>query len=82
MVVVTSNWWFGKKVLVSSDWITRVVWNESLLHVDMTREQIKNSPEYDPSGHVQREYEMKLHDHYGQPGYWSDRRGELTTGRR
>lgn len=82
MVVDTSNWWFGKKVLVSSEWITRVVWNESLLHVDMTREQIKNSPEYDPSGHVQREYEMKLHDHYGQPGYWSDRRDELTTGRR
>ena len=63
MVVDTSNWWFGKKVLASSEWITRVVWNESLLHVDMTREQIKNSPEYDPSGHVQREYEMKLHDH-------------------
>jgi hypothetical protein len=80
MVVDTSNWWFGKKVLVSSEWITRVVWNESLLHVDMTREQIKNSPEYDPSGHVQRDYEMKLHDHYGRPGYWSDRRAELTTG--
>ena len=82
MVVDTSNWWFGKKVLVSSEWITRVVWNESLLHVDMTREQIKNSPEYDPSGHVQRDYEMKLHDHYGRPGYWSDRRDELTTGLR
>jgi PRC-barrel domain len=82
MVVDTSNWWFGKKVLVSSEWITRVVWNESLLHVDMTREQIKNSPEYDPSAHVQRDYEMKLHDHYGRPGYWSDCRDELTTGRR
>lgn len=82
MVVDTSNWWFGKKVLVSSEWITRVVWNESLLHVDMTREQIKNSPEYDPSGHVPRDYEMKLHDHYGRPGYWSDRRDELTTGLR
>jgi hypothetical protein len=82
MVVDTSNWWFGKKVLVSSEWITRVVWNESLLHVDMTREQIKNSPEYDPSGHVQRDYEMKLHDHYGRRGYWSDRRDELTTGLR
>jgi hypothetical protein len=82
MVVDTSNWWFGKKVLVSSEWITRVVWNESLLHVDMTREQIKNSPEYDPSGHVQRDYEMKLHDHYGRPGYWSGRRPHrVTTGR-
>ncbi len=76
MVVDTSNWWFGRKVLVSSEWITRVDWNESLLHVDLTREKIKNSPEYDPSGHVQREYETRLHDHYGRPGYWEPWRDE------
>ena len=76
MVVDTSNWWFGRKVLVSSEWITRVDWNESLLHVDLTREKIKSSPEYDPSGHVQREYETRLHDHYGRPGYWQPWRDE------
>jgi hypothetical protein len=76
MVVDTSNWWFGRKVLVSSEWITRVDWSESLLRVDMTREKVKNSPEYDSSGHVQREYERRLHDYYGRPGYWSERRGE------
>ena len=76
MVVDTSNWWFGRKVLVSSEWITRVDWSESLLRVDMTREKVKNSPEYDSSGHVQREYERRLHDYYGRPGYWSERRDE------
>ena len=76
MVVDTSNWWFGKKVLVSSDWITGVDWNTSLLHVDLTREKIKNSPEYDPSGPVHRDYEARLHDHYGRSGYWKPGRGE------
>jgi hypothetical protein len=44
MVVDTSNWWFGKKVLVSPEWIAGMDWNDSKLHVDMTREQIKNAP--------------------------------------
>src|SRR5258707_15655437 len=74
MVVDTSNWWFGRKVLVASEWITSVDWNKFLLHVDLTREQIKNSPEYDPSVRAQREYATRLHDHYGRSGYWKTRR--------
>jgi hypothetical protein len=84
MVVDTRNWWSGKKVLVSPGWIAHVDWDASKVEVDMTREQIKNSPEYDPSGPVQRDYEARLHDHYGRPAYWSgqgtgsDRRDEAT----
>jgi hypothetical protein len=46
------------------------------VHVGVTRGQIKNSPEYDPSGPIKRDYETRLHDHYERPSYWSDRRGE------
>ena len=79
MVVDTSNWWFGKKVLVSPGWVAGVDWNDSKLHVDMTREQIKNAPEYDPSELPRREYEVRLYDYYGRPGYWKD---EATSRRR
>jgi hypothetical protein len=71
MVVDTRNWWSGKTVLVSPGWVTHVDWDASQVEVDLTREQIKNSPEYDPSGPVQRDYEARLHDHYGRPGYWT-----------
>jgi hypothetical protein len=71
MVVDTRNCWSGKKVLVSPGWIAHVDWDASKVGVDMTCEQIKKSPEYDPSGPVQRDYEARLHDHYGRPGYWS-----------
>jgi hypothetical protein len=71
MVVDTRTWWSGKTVLVSPRWITRVDWDASKVEVDLTREQIKNSPVYDPSGSVQRDYEARLHSHYGRPGYWS-----------
>jgi len=65
--------WLGKRVLVSSEWVTNVDWNESLIHVDVTRGRIKAGPEYDPSGPVLRDYEARLHDHHGRPGYWRSR---------
>ena len=81
LVVDTSNWWLGKKVLVSSEWVTSVDWNESLLHVALTRELIKTSPECDPSGPVPRDYEVRLHDHYGRRGYWNGRSHEAASRR-
>jgi hypothetical protein len=39
--------------------------------VDLHRESIKNSPEYDPVAPVNQVYEEPLHDHYGRPNYWS-----------
>jgi sporulation protein YlmC with PRC-barrel domain len=74
LVVDTSNWWFGKKVLISPEWIEHVDWRDSKVQVSVTREQIKQSPEYDPSAFVNRDYETRLHDHYRRPSYWSDRR--------
>ena len=82
MAVDTRNWWPGTTVLVSPEWITRVDWNEAKVHVELTREQIKNSPAFDPAGPVQREYEMQLFDHYGRPRYWIDLRDETTSPRR
>jgi hypothetical protein len=72
MVVDTTNWWAGKKVLVAPAWIGRVDWDESKVHVTVTRALIANSPEYDPARPVDRAYEMQLYGHYGQPRYWSD----------
>ena len=70
MLVDTTNWWAGKKVLVAPAWIGRVDWAESQVHVTVTRAQIQTSPEYDPTRAVERAYETQLHDHYGQPRYW------------
>jgi PRC-barrel domain len=74
LIADTANWWPGKRVLISPEWISRVDWREAKVFVDMTRGQIKNSPEYDPSVPVEREYEGRLYEHYRRPHYWSDRR--------
>jgi hypothetical protein len=70
IVVDTGHWLPGKHVLVAPDWITEVNWGEAKVHVDLTKEAIKNSPEYDPNETVNRVYEERLYDFYGRPKYW------------
>jgi hypothetical protein len=68
--VATRNWLPGKKVLVSPAWIERVSWADSKVYVVLSREAIKNAPEYIVSRPLTREYEERLHLHYGRPPYW------------
>lgn len=70
IVVDTRNWLPGKKVLVAPAWIEKVEWTESRVYMDLYEETIKNSPEYDPSAPVNREYEERLYDFHGRPKYW------------
>jgi hypothetical protein len=72
MVVDTKNWWPGKKVLISPRWIERVCWDESKVFVRLSREAIKEAPEYSDALMLTREYEEGLHGHYRRPGYWSE----------
>jgi len=71
LIVDTHNWWPGKKVLISPQWIERVSWDERKVFVNLSRETIKQSPEYSPES-LNREYETGLHRHYDRHGYWDD----------
>jgi len=66
-VVDTRNWLPGKRVLVSTQWITDVSWDNREVVVDLTREFVKNSPKFDPDQPVSLDYEKQLHNHYGRP---------------
>jgi hypothetical protein len=72
MVVNTSNWWAGKKVLVAPAWIEQVDWANSKVHVTVTRVKISNSPLYDLAQPVERPYEAQLYGHYGYTRYWNE----------
>jgi len=71
IVVNTSNWWLGHKVLVAPRWIRSVSWLEGKVAVDLTRQAVKDAPPYDPVAHLDRQQEMGIHEHYGRPGYWT-----------
>ena len=72
LVIDTRNWWPGKKVLVATQWIESVSWSELKVFVNLTREAIRQSPEYTEESLLTRDYEALLHGHYDRQGYWVD----------
>jgi sporulation protein YlmC with PRC-barrel domain len=77
LIVDTVNWWSGKKVLLSPQWIERVSWNESKVFINLPREIIQRSPEYIQDTVLMRDYETRLHQHYNRQGYWVDSSKDL-----
>ncbi len=72
MVVDTHKWLpGGKKVLISTDWINVIRWEKKDVVVDLTKDAVRNSPEYDPGTPITGEYESRLFDFHGRPAYWS-----------
>jgi uncharacterized protein YrrD len=73
LVVATHNWWPGKKVLISPQWIKSVNWDHmGSLKIDLKREAIRSSPAYSEQALLTRDHESALHRHYERPGYWAE----------
>lgn len=70
VVIDTRNWLPGKKVVVATDWLASVQWSEQRITVDLTRDQVKASPEYDPSITLDRQFQERLYRHHGRVPYW------------
>jgi hypothetical protein len=65
LVVHTSDWWPGEKLLVSPlsiDWIDRA---RSIIHLGVSRQKVRDSPPYDAAGTVDGAYEESFHTYYG-----------------
>jgi hypothetical protein len=70
LVVNTGKLLADKKILLAEMWIDKIRWSESKIYVDLPGKKIKESPEYDRSVPVDRDYEERLFEFYGRKGYW------------
>ena len=70
LIVDTVNWWPGKKVLVAPQWIERVSWDESKVFVNLSRDAIKQAPEFTDVPLLTRSFEVDLYKYYERQGYW------------
>lgn len=70
IVVDTRNWLPGRKVIVSPRWLRSIDWAARKLALDLSRERIRSSPEYDPTSPLDRRLEQAIHEHYERPTYW------------
>lgn len=66
VIVDTRNWLPGRKVVAGTGWFKDVRWADRKVTVELTRDQIKSSPEF-VEGRLDRDYENQLHRHYGVP---------------
>ncbi len=70
LIVETSNWWMGHKVLVAPQWITELRWDDRTVGIKMTRHSLKEAPRYDSTTSLDRPMEVELYEHHGDLGYW------------
>jgi hypothetical protein len=72
LLLDTRDWLPGREVLVAPSWVENVRWTDRRVVLEVTKEQVKESPEYDPEQPIARTYETRLFAHYGYPGYWDE----------
>jgi hypothetical protein len=70
VVADTGLWLPGREVLLSPHAFGRFDLAEKVLRVNLTREQIENSPPIELHKPVSRQYEDEYFQYYGWPAYW------------
>lgn len=71
IVADTGKWLSGRKVLIPPVSLAAAEWDNYRLWVDLTKEQIENSPPLDEHAPVSREYETEYFNYYHWPFYWT-----------
>jgi hypothetical protein len=70
LVVDTGNWLSGRKVLLPPSGLGRLYAKDEVFAVELTKQQIKDSPEIDTERAVSRQMETSVYDYYGWSPYW------------
>jgi len=70
LIVDTGSWLSSRQVLISPMSVEPSIWDENVLNVSITREQVSNSPDIDTDKPVSRQHEMEYLGYYGYPYYW------------
>jgi hypothetical protein len=68
IVVDTGPWIFGKKVLLPAGVIDRVDSADETVYVKRTKDQIKDSPEFDEATYRDSAYRTEVGSYYGPEG--------------
>lgn len=82
LVADTGPWILGRKVLILASELREPDWNRETFPVDLTREQVKNSPDVMKHKPVSQQEMINLHDYYHWPVFWAPLSGPAIPGLR
>ena len=66
IVVDTGPWIFGKKVMLPAGVVRDIDLDTETVFVDLTKDEIKNAPEFDEQRYRDQSYRSELGDYYGR----------------
>ena len=69
LVIATRNWWPGKVVQLAPYAVKDLDWFGEHINLNVTRDQVKSAPAWDPLAMADEVSEADLHRHFGWPGY-------------
>jgi hypothetical protein len=69
LVIATRNWWPGKIVQLARYAVIDIDWLDRQVKLNVSRDQVKSAPAWDPLSMVDEVSERQLHRHFGWPGY-------------
>jgi hypothetical protein len=72
LVVDTGHWLSGRKVLLPPSVVRQIDPKERELSVDLSTQQVKDSPDIDTDRPVSRQIETSIYDYYGWSPYWGN----------
>jgi len=70
IVVDTGRFLHGRKVLVSPRSVRGLSWDDRIVNVELTRQQVRDSPGIDTHQPVSRQHRLADYNRYGYPNYW------------
>lgn len=70
LVADRGSWMPGRLVLISPHAFGNLYQGGNVLLVNLTRQQIENSPSIESHKPISRQYEEEYHRYYGWPFYW------------
>jgi hypothetical protein len=71
LVVETGGWLDHNEILIASISVARLDWNRKAVYVNLTSEQIRESPGLGVTRPMLRANEAEFLDHYGYSHYWN-----------
>ena len=71
LTVETGTWLIDRAVLISTAAITAIEREEKFIAVNLTRQQIENSPLLYKENPISRQFETSYHNYYGYTPYWN-----------
>jgi len=72
LIVETGTWLSGRKVLIAAEMLLTPDWIKGIFPVNLTKEQVKNSPDINTEEPVSRQEEAIWQSYYLSTNYWSN----------